>query len=467
MTIRVAIVKSKNIINKAYKVLYDAESKNIFANTPRASAKSYEIAQFCQYQKMRYPKHDIVVFRANANSLETSVLNEVMEKFVLAGYGDRVEQRGKPLRIEYTAPSGYVSNIYFIGVSGHDKSRVRGLHPKNPLCLLLGDECQQITAEDNLRHALATLKRYFDTSIDYKTVLCGNPHEVKGHWWNVYCMKHRSVKGYKFIDCTYREIYKLLNEEIKEEIRVTKETNPAMYRFMYLGDLSDISGGAYPSFRREKHLITEEEAGQIFKDELIDTMIIGFDGAITHDMTCGNAIALMSGGCSVVLEPFIFDPLAYGRALAPSELAELIKEYLNDLEAKYQFQIENVPVYLTVDCASADLIAQLRYVLDDCYPVLAFTQKNVIRNTNTVNNVFARNMCYIVNYGCYKDYTTGTIKQKDTPLLVEQLESVVWKNSKLDPAIPNDCSDSLVYGICTWYENPHNLNLPERKTRHD
>jgi hypothetical protein len=458
---------AKNFVNAPYKVLYDPTIHNVIANTPRASAKSYEIAQYCQYQKMRYAYHDIVVFRANANSLEASVINEILEKFVQAGYGDRVERRSKPLRIEYTSPSGFVSNIYFIGVSGHDKSRVRGFKPKNPLCLILGDECQQITAEDNLRHALATLKGYFDNTIAYKTVLAGNPHEVKGHWWNVYCMKHRSVKGYAFIDCTYRDVFRILNEEIKEEIRVTKETNPAMYRFMFLGDLTDISAGAYPSFRREKHLISEDEAREIFKDEIIDTMIIGFDGAITHDSTCGSSLAIMSGGRSVVLEPFVFDPLAYGRALAPSELAELIKGYLSDLEAKYQFQLDGVPVYLAVDCASADLIAQLRYVLDDCYTVLAYTQKNVIRNTNTVNNVFARNMCYIINYKCYKDYTTGTIKQKDIPLLVEQLESVVWKNSKLDPAIPNDCSDSLVYGICTWYENPHNLNLPERKIKYD
>ena len=450
-----------NTVSKPYKLLYEPV-RNIIANTPRASGKSYEIAQFCQYQKMKYPRHDIVVFRANANSLESSIMNEIIEKFVQCGFGDKVETRGKPLRIEYTSSTGFISNIYFIGVSGHDKSRVRGLHPKNPLCLILGDECQQITAEDNLRHALTTLKRYFDTSIDYKTVLCGNPHEVKGHWWNVYCQKHKAVKDYGYINCTYKDIYKLLNEEIKEEIRITQLTNPAIYRFMFLGDLSDISAGAYPSFRRETHLVTQEEANEIFANETIDTMIIGIDGAITHDSTCCNAIAVMSGGRACVVEPFVFNPLTYGRALAPSELAELIKDYIDDLDNKYQLQSLQIPVYLIVDCASADLIAQLRYILDDYYTVLAYTQKNVIRNTNTANNVFARNMCYIINYGYYKDYTTGKLIECDIPLLAEQLESVVWKNSKLDPAIPNDCSDSFVYGICVYYENPDNLILPER-----
>ena len=117
-----------------------------------------------------------------------------------------------------------------------------------------------------------------------------------------------------------------------------------------------------------------------------------------------------------------------------------------------------------IDCASEDLITQLSYDLDGYYQIQAYTTKNVIRNTATANNVFARNMCYVIDYGGYKDYAMGgRWVETDIPLLAEQLENVVWKNSKLDPAIPNDCSDSFVYGACVYYENPENLNLPERK----
>lgn len=442
-------------VSAPYAPLYDPTIRNIIADTPRASGKSFEMAQKVAITKVAYPKHDIVVFRANANSLEASVCNEIMEKFVMLGYGHRVKLFSKPLRIEL---DGGKSVIWFLGVSGHDKSRVRGFKPKNPLCLIVADECQQISEESNLKHALATFRRYLDTSIDYKVILCGNPHEVKGHWWNGYVAQRKGAKNYVFINATYLDIYELLNEDIIEEIELEKEINPAIYRFMYLGDLTDINGGAYPSFRREKHLITLEQANEIFASEIIERVIIGGDGAITHDSTCCNPIAIMSSGRTCVLEPFVFNPLSYGRALAPSELAEDIAEYISDLEQKYQFQNNGIPVYLAVDCASADLIAQLRYILDDYYKVLAFTQKNVIRNTSTTNNAFAKDMCYIINYGGYKDYTTGRFVYCDAPLLVEQLESVVWKNSKLDPAIPNDCSDSLVYGLCTIFENPQNLN---------
>lgn len=446
-------------VSAPYKVFYQSKEHNILCNTPRASGKSFEVSQYVALKKIELPQHDIVMFRANANSLSASMMNEVIEKFEMLGYGNSVRARQAPLRIEFDGGG----NIYFLGVSGHDKSRVRGFKPQNPLSVIVGDECQQITEEINLKHALTTFRRYFDDKIQNKTILCGNPHEVKGHWWNVYNSTHANAPDYASVKSTYLDIYKLLNDDIKKDIELEKKTNPALYRFMYLGDLSDISGGAYPSFRREKHLITPKQADEIFRGEFIEAVIIGTDGAITHDMTCAHPIAVMSSGRACVLEPFVFDPISYGRALAPSELSDLIFSYLVDLETKYHFQSNSVPVCFAVDCASEDLITQLRYQIPEYYQVMAYTGKNVIRNTSTANNVFARNVAYIINYGGYKDYATGRWISRDIPLLAEQLESVVWKNNKLDPDIPNDASDSFVYGVCCMYENPANLNLPERK----
>ena len=458
------MTRSKITVSKPYKTFYTATQKNILCNTPRASGKSYEVAQFAALRKIEYPRHDIVIFRANANSLSASVVNEVLEKFDMLSYGDYTRVRQAPLRIDYNQGE---SAIYFLGVSGHDKSRVRGFKPRNPLCLIIGDECQQITEEINLQHALATFRRYFDDHIDYKTVLCGNPHEVKGHWWNAYNATHANAPEYIAVKSTYLDIYNLLNDDIRQEIELEKKINPALYPFMYLGDISELSGGAYPSFRRDKHLITPEQASEMFRGEFIETVIIGVDGAITHDMTCASPIAIMSSGRACVLEPFVFDPISHGRALAPSELSDLFLLYMRDMEKKYAFKGNNIPVVFAVDCAAEDLITQLRYSLPDYYTVLAYTGKNVIRNTSTANNVFARNIVYIINYGGYKDYTSGRFVERDVPLLVDQLESVTWKNNKLDPAVPNDASDSFVYGVCCMFENPANLYLPERKEYYD
>ena len=52
--------------------------------------------------------------------------------------------------------------------------------------------------------------------------------------------------------------------------------------------------------------------------------------------------------------------------------------------------------------------------------------------------------------------------QQDDPLLVA-LESVVWKDYKLDPTIPNDTTDALTYAVNYYFINPDNLAFPERK----
>ena len=86
-----------------------------------------------------------------------------------------------------------------------------------------------------------------------------------------------------------------------------------------------------------------------------------------------------------------------------------------------------------------------------------------------VNNCFAKNMLKIVDFGGYNDfyYRRWVPTTADTEPLVYQLESVTWKDYKLDPIIPNDYTDALTYGANVYFNNPDNLYLPERKGAYD
>ena len=74
-----------------YRPLYQSPEHNIVLDCPRLSGKSYEVSQFGAYTKMRYKNHDGIVFRANANSLLSSVVNDTLEKFVALGWGKSVK----------------------------------------------------------------------------------------------------------------------------------------------------------------------------------------------------------------------------------------------------------------------------------------------------------------------------------------------------------------------------------------
>ena len=444
--------------SRQYAPLYAPENHRIIINSGRNSGKSYEVAGLAAVWLTKYPEHDVMYCRANSNSIGDSIFNEITEKLDLLGIGYKANKS------PYHIVTEYGNEVWFKGLDG-DSNRTKGTKPRRKFSMVIIDECEEIRRELNLTNADSSFTRHIDETIEWKFLFLGNPAEVRAHWWNVWCAKHRRAKGYTFIDCNWRQIAKKLSQATKDEILLTYHINPQLARFLYDGDISDLMGGAYTTFNPDKHIITPQQAGALFGHEQIETVIIGGDGAIMNDTTALCPIAILSSGRAVVLERYISDPRYIGHALATSQHAEQIGIYMDWMERKYGFIQNGVPVFFLIDCAAADLIVQLRYSLNGYYDIRAFTDKNVLRNTATVNNVFARNAAYIIDYQGYFDWTRYNYATRQAPfvptetdLLAEQLGSVVWKGNKLDPAVPNDVSDAFVYG-CAVYANPANLDI--------
>lgn len=460
-------------VAKPYNRLYQTTKHRIIMYSPRLSGKSKAVVQLLFFTCLKHPGKDMLVARANYNALDDSLFNEILDIQEELGLSGFFLPKKNPLRM--TTIMG--NTIMFKGIGGADLSRTRGLktvrkrevgdtHNGGNLALVFIDEAQQLKNELNLKHAIASLMRNLDTTIDdAKIIIAGNPHEVKGHWWNTYCKKMRNAPNYEFIDATYMDIKKYLSKDVLDEIETERVMNPAQYKFMYLGSLDELQGGAYGQFKQEKHFITEQEATALFPGERIWYVIFGTDGAITHDSTCICPVAILSSGRALVLERFFYDPMASGQILSTVQLVELIKQYLDELEKKYQFTKQYCEKIFAVDCASADLIAQLRYELDDSYIIKSFTDKRIIQNNNVVNDAFAKNVLFIKNTNGQRLYHNNLTMPNDP--LIDQLESVVWKDYKLDPQIPNDCTDALTYGVNYYFLNPDNMAFPERQKKYE
>ena len=238
-----------------------------------------------------------------------------------------------------------------------------------------------------------------------------------------------------------------------------------MYKFLYLGELDELYGGAYGQFKRERHYISVEQWRKETQGQRIEYIIWGGDGAITHDSTGIVPLAVYSNGRAYVLERFYYNPLETGVVLAPSQLTSLILEYVQAMERKYHIIDDEIQSLFSIDCASADLIMQLRYCINGYHMVKSFAKKNVINNNSVVNNCFAKNMIKIIDFGGYYDFFRKEFRQTtaDSEPLIYQLESVVWKDYKLDPKVPNDYTDALTYGTNEYFINPNNLNLPKKQ----
>ena len=458
---------SKQIMRLAspYDRILTTDKRTVIMYSPRISGKSHALAQIVYIYANMYPNHDIVVTRAHYNSLEDSMYNEILATADELGASGFYTGLKSPLRIRTKKGN----SIFFKGIGGADYSRSKGFKGTKPISLIICDETQQLKDEQSLRQAVATFIRSVDDTIKSRVILAGNPEMVKAHWWNAYCRKYRFAGVYEFIDANYLNIYKYLSVATREEIENERKYNPLMYKFLYLGELDELAGGAYGQFKRDRHYIKEQDFLQEVRGQSLCYIIWGGDGAITHDSTGITPIGVFSNGRAYVLERFYYDPLKTGIVLAPSQLTELILDYVAFMDRKYNIVRDGIGSVFYIDGAAADLITQLRYSIFSYHTVRGFTRKNIINNNAVVNNCFAKNMVKIVDYGGYFDFYKKAWVQTDadTEPLVFQLESVTWKNYKLDPAIPNDYTDALTYGVNAYFENPDNLYLPQRKGVYD
>ena len=452
-------------IAKPYDRILTTDKTTVVMYSPRISGKSYALGQIVYVYSNKYPKHDMVVTRANYNSLEDSLYNEIIAYAAKIGASDFYIPMRSPLRIK----TKHGNTIYFKGIGGADYSRSKGFKGLRPISLIICDETQQLKDEQSLRQAIASFIRSVDADIDSRVILAGNPEMVKAHWWNAYCRKYRYAGVYEFIDANYLNIYKYLSSVTKEEIENERKYNPLMYKFLYLGELDELAGGAYGQFKRDRHYIPYDAFVKEARGQAIEYIIWGGDGAITHDSTGICPIAVMSNGRGYVLERFYYNPLETGVVLAPSQITDLLLKYVDYMDKRYGITRDGIGSAFYIDGAAADLITQLRYTINDYHIVRGFTRKNIINNNSVVNNCFAKNMLKIVDFGGYYDYYAKrwVDTSADTEPLIYQLESVTWKNYKLGPEIPNDYTDALTYGVNTYFENPDNLYLPERKGVYD
>jgi PBSX family phage terminase large subunit len=457
----------KQVIEMArpYERILTTDKTTVVMYSPRISGKSFALGQTVYLFANKYPKHDIVVTRAHYNSLEDSLYNEIISFAESNGTSDFYYPLKSPLRIKTRKGN----TIFFKGIGGSDYSRSKGFKGTKPLSLIICDEAQQLKDEQSLRQAIATFIRSVDSKIQSRIIIAGNPEMVKAHWWNAYCRKYRFADVYEFIDANYLSIKKYLSPVTLEEIENERKYNPQMYKFLYLGELNDLAGGAYAQFKRDKHYISVSQWQRETAGQRLCYIIWGGDGAITKDSTGIIPIAVYSNGRGYVLERFYYNPQETGIILAPSQITEMIIRYVDEICERYDIYEQNVGSYFAIDCAAADLITQLRYQIYGYHIVKGFTQKNIINNNAVVNNCFAKNMIKIVDFGGYNDfyYNRFVPTTVDTEPLIYQLESVVWKDYKLDPTIPNDYTDALTYGVNVYFNNPDNLYLPERKGAYD
>jgi len=153
---------------------------------------------------------------------------------------------------------------------------------------------------------------------------------------------------------------------------------------------------------------------------------------------------------------------------ALTERCEMIIKYLDYINEHFNRE-HHIPIIFSFDCASG-MYRQMS--------VLASTDPNYMRWRNVklfpytskrekedqldeVNAAFANGVLTIVNVNKFSP-------QYSNDKLVEQVKALrLLENKKIDPTIPNDCTDALQYAVMMVLMNPYSLTFPDRRRRYE
>lgn len=451
------------LIPNVYSEIFRDNYRYFVLSSGRISGKTSVLVAIWWVYINKYPDRDIVALQATATEIKDSIINEI-EKFLRKSGFDV----GDTPTCEWYIPKahdkiehkGQKGQTYFYPITdSKGGQRTRGITTSNKLSLVLFEEAQKNKDANVVEQAIATFIRQLDK--EAKLIVVGN-NETVGHWFIDFVNDKRQDPDWFYIYASCYDIWNLLNEQTKKYIENYKKVNYTEFRRMFLGDINaNTSDVVFPQFDRKLHYKKIYE----LPVHIIRTLIIGIDHATANDTFACVPCAFLDNGCVQTLEVLYNDPKETNRTLAPTEQCDLLEQFINFLEDKYQIALNKLPVILSVDGAAAPFIAQLNHTkrtaknkaLWKQIQVKGFTAKKKDTNLGIIKNAFAYNVLTILNEGVRQ--WDGSINKHR---LAKEIEKQRYKNGKLDPKIENDLTDALEYGLIPIYTNCYNLSFPIR-----
>ena len=445
-------------IPRKYKSVITEKNKHFLIPGGRISGKSHQAYLVATLFLLNNPDYDALIGRANYSEMETSSYNELKTAIKDLGMESEFEVYKSPLRIVRRGNHG---TIYFTGLSG-DENRTKGFKTEHPLGIFIIEETQQLKNQNELEQALASIRRNMDPT-NWRIVIVYNPPAQKFNWINEYENRKKADPDFEIIRTTYKDVWPFLNIIDKREIIKDKLFDFNHYVWFYEG-----FGAVYSTFNPDIHLVkygqwNSDPKYNILTSQIVG-MIIGCDGSASKDATALVPIAILKNGICVVLNIFHHDPVNDGQFGSDWVVRNYVKQWFEkDICQKYNLndRMAFVPILFVCDPAGSELAKALKYHMTGRpqTDVHTYQKETQLAMADKVIGGFARNQVFVIDYGGYQNYAKNQWIKGTTPL-VKALTTVTWneKGDHYDPAIPNDDTDALTYGLGEWFRNPLNVN---------
>ena len=416
----------------------DNKTHRFVAKGGRYSGKTTTILEEAMEGFVTIPGANIVLARADDCDFRKTTfatVKKILHKFGIAPFCNIPKRVGDITFL----PNGNI--IRFIATGG-DEHRTKGLDfEKGYVHRFIHDEAQELSEAYEVKGAEKTLLRLMGETT--KWIYIYNPPPNKGEFANVYFPElvrtGRAIEIYS----SWEDIYKLLDQEVIDEILKDKAQDYNYYLYEYMGQVVASKGLVYPQFRRHKHVVNIHTL--MAQGDRVIELVLGLDEGTVYDSTCVTALAIMSSGKAVVLDCFENDPLIAGQQ-SPSQQSKALVAFANSLLQRFPF-LTYVPRRWIFECAEGGQMLMLQFEEDthgteDCQKV---TQKNIMGDIKRVRSMLSEGVLFF-----------HIADNVNTERLCADIENYVFdkKTNQVKKGQRDDTIDSLEYATKLYYDSP-------------
>lgn len=453
-------------IADVYEPAFDMSTPKCCKNlwyAPRACGKSSALGRLIWLYYINFPDYDVAIGIDSLTNAGDGVLSEFQSFLESENLADDWIFSAKSCYMK-----GARNQIRSYAVQTNKLDNVNATKSKKlirPVSLFVMDEVQKLHNKGILDNCLSTFLRQMKAGHS-KVILAGNPDRA-AMWFDDYYKVKSEDDEWTVIKPTYLDIIAWLPDALIHEIEMMRKTDPVSYAQIYLGDL-DAAGWeqTFHSFSSREHYIPRDAllSAPTHAGDMLQSIIIGVDDAESQDAIAASSVMLKNNGCMTVNESLYLSCRELPVKPALTERCDIVINYLDYIQLHFNPE-RATPIIMVFDCASG-MYRQMAVMkrTDRDYmrwrnvTLLPYTSKQgKEEQLDEVNTAFANGTLMIADVNKYSpQYSNDT--------LVRQIKALRYlPNKKIDPTIPNDCTDALQYAVMTVLKNPYRLSFPDRR----
>lgn len=463
-------IEVPEVYEPSFNDLSDNWCKKNLWYSPRTSWKSSGLGRIILLYYTLFKDYDVCIGVDTLTNAGEGVLSEFQAFLESEGLNDRDEWI---ISSKCIYKKGHRNQIRVYSVQTNEKTNVNTTKGKKlirPISLFIMDEVQKLHSKEILLNCLSTFLRQMKAGHS-KVILAGNP-DRSSMWFTEFYKAKLKDSEWTVLSPTYKDIIEWIPAALLHEIEDLQKSDPISYRQIYIGDLEAAGWEVvFHSFITSKCYIDRraliEHDNKQGVGTFINSIVIGVDDAESRDAIAASAMTVHNDGRLRIQESFYLSCKELPVKPALTVRCEMVIKFLDYINEHFNPD-HHLTVIMSFDCASG-MYSQMKVIAstDTNYmrwrnvKLYPYTEKNnKEKQLELINAAFANGVLTVVNVDKFSP-------QYSNKKLVEQIKALrLMENNKIDPAIPNDCTDALQYAAMVVLANPYNLTFPQRLIRY-